>query len=172
MQQATAQAGGSSQGLLAVDRMDRFLGWGALAVLVAMLAAIARGHAHWGEIPLTVWAHLATIGTALALTPVMLWQPRGNQRHRTLGYVWVAAMALTALISLEVKLINHGRFSLIHILSIYTLIQLPLIVLAARAHNIARHRRSIRGMVLGALLIAGFFTFPFDRLLGHWLFGG
>jgi hypothetical protein len=25
-------------------------------------------------------------------------------------------------------------------------------------------------MVLGALLIAGFFTFPFNRLLGHWLF--
>ena len=24
---------------------------------------------------------------------------------------------------------------------------------------------------VGALLIAGFFTFPFHRLLGHWLFG-
>jgi uncharacterized membrane protein len=36
----------------------------------------------------------------------------------------------------------------------------------------ARHRRGIRAMVLGALLIAGFFTFPFDRLLGRWLFGG
>ena len=25
--------------------------------------------------------------------------------------------------------------------------------------------------ITGALLVAGFFTFPFDRLLGHWLFG-
>jgi hypothetical protein len=25
-------------------------------------------------------------------------------------------------------------------------------------------------LATGALLIAGFFTFPFDRLLGHWLF--
>jgi uncharacterized membrane protein len=33
-----------------------------------------------------------------------------------------------------------------------------------------RHRRGVRAMVTGALLIAGFFTFPFDRLLGHWLF--
>ena len=32
------------------------------------------------------------------------------------------------------------------------------------------HRGSVRGMVTGALLVAGFFTFPFDRMLGHWLF--
>lgn len=25
--------------------------------------------------------------------------------------------------------------------------------------------------IIGALLLAGFFTFPFDRLLGRWLFG-
>jgi uncharacterized membrane protein len=35
---------------------------------------------------------------------------------------------------------------------------------------VKRHRRSVRAMVTGALLIAGFFTFPFNRLLGHWLF--
>ena len=35
---------------------------------------------------------------------------------------------------------------------------------------LARHRRSVHGMVIGALLIAGFFTFPFNRLLGAWLF--
>jgi len=29
----------------------------------------------------------------------------------------------------------------------------------------------VRGLIIGALLIAGFFTFPFHRLLGHWLFG-
>jgi uncharacterized membrane protein len=42
---------------------------------------------------------------------------------------------------------------------------------AARTHRYAAHRRAVRGMVTGALLIAGFFTFPFGRLLGHWLFG-
>jgi uncharacterized membrane protein len=29
----------------------------------------------------------------------------------------------------------------------------------------------VRGMVTGALLVAGFFTFPFGRMLGAWLFG-
>ena len=37
---------------------------------------------------------------------------------------------------------------------------------AARTHKVALHRSSVRGMVTGALLIAGFFTFPFGRLLG------
>ncbi len=48
---------------------------------------------------------------------------------------------------------------------------MPLIVWAARNRNIARHRAAVRGMVTGALIIAGVFTFPFGRLLGHWLFG-
>ena len=90
---------------------------------------------------------------------------------RKLGYVWVTAMALAAIITFDMRLINHGRFSIIHILSVWTLIQLPIIVLSARAHNHARHRRSVRGMLIGALLIAGFFTFPFERMLGKWLFG-
>ncbi len=71
----------------------------------------------------------------------------------------------------EIRGLNGGSLSVIHILSAWTLIQVPLIVWAARSHNIARHRAAVRGMVTGALLIAGIFTFPFGRLLGHWLFG-
>ncbi len=156
---------------LAPDRLEKFLGWGAIVLLAAMLAAIARGRPDWAEIPWQVWAHLTAIGTALALSPVMMWNRRGDARHRKLGYVWVTAMALAAIITFDMRLINHGRFSIIHILSVWTLIQLPIIVLSARAHNHARHRRSVRGMLIGALLIAGFFTFPFERMLGKWLFG-
>lgn len=59
---------------------------------------------------------------------------------------------------------------MIHILSVWTVIQVPIIWWTARNHKIARHRSAVRGMVFGALLIAGFFTFPFDRMLGRWLF--
>lgn len=156
---------------LVPDRTERALGWGALLILGATIVAVARGQAEWARIPPVVWLHLATIGTALALTPVMLWQPRGTRRYRQLGYLWVAAMALTALDSLFIRLINRGGFSVIHLLSVWTLIQVPIIVIAARRHNVKRHRGAVRGMVIGALLIAGFFTFPFGRLLGRWLFG-
>ena len=149
---------------------DRLLAALALVLLAFVAAALLRGHADWGRLPGLVWAHLATIALALALTPVMLLRRKGDTRHRVLGYVWVAAMAGTALLSFWMRYTNHGQFSFIHIISAWTLIQVPLIVVRARRHEIRKHRRAVRGMVAGALLVAGFFTFPFDRLLGHWLF--
>jgi uncharacterized membrane protein len=153
------------------DRLERVLGWGSLAMLAILIAALLRGRLEWHAIPRPVWPHLVTIALALGLTPAILWQRRGDARHRVLGYVWVTAMAATALISFAIRMTNHGGLSLIHLLSAWVLIQVPIIVWSARAHNWHRHRQSIRGMVIGALLIAGAFTLPFGRLLGRWLFG-
>lgn len=152
-------------------RLDRILSLGAIILLGATLAAIARGHTQWGLVPGTIWLHLATILTATALTPVMLLRQRGDRRHRRLGMVWVLAMLATAVTSLFIHVSGPGRFSVIHLLSLYTLVQVPIIWRSARTHNVIRHRRSVHGMVIGALLTAGFFTFPFHRLLGTWLFG-
>lgn len=154
----------------AADRFETVLAIGALVLLGAVGIALAKGQADWSRVPAMVWLHLLTIGIALTLTPVMLLRPRGDRRHRQLGYVWVTAMGLTALISFAIRDANNGGFSIIHILSLWTLIQVPLIVWRARQHKVAQHRSAVRGMVFGALLIAGFFTFPFDRMLGHWLF--
>lgn len=156
---------------LAPTAFEKVLAAGALVLLACVIVAVAKGHADWPRVPVLVWAHLGTILVAVALTPVMLLRPRGDRRHRQLGYVWVAAMAATAFVSLFVRVINPGHFSLIHVLSVWTLIQVPLIVVRARRHDWRRHRSAVRGMVTGALLIAGFFTFPFNRLLGMWLFG-
>jgi uncharacterized membrane protein len=156
---------------LAPDTYERVLSVGAVLLMLAVVAALARGRAEWHLVPTTVWLHLVTIMVALALTPVMLLRRRGDPLHRQLGWVWCAAMLLTALLSFLVRNANHGGFSFIHILSAWVLIQVPLIVTAARAHNIRAHRSRVRAMVTGALLVAGFFTFPFNRLLGHWLIG-
>lgn len=156
---------------LAPDRFERLLAGAAALLLAAVLTAIARGADEWGEVPAIVWAHLATIIIALALTPVMLLRRRGDRLHRRLGWVWAAALALTAAISFGIRDLNDGSFSLIHLLSVWTLIQMSIIVWSARTHNVAMHRGAVRGMVTGALLVAGFFTFPFGRLLGGWLLG-
>ncbi len=150
--------------------VDKFLAASAMVLLAAALLAIAKGYGGWQEIPGNVWWHLATILIATALTPVMLLRPRGDRLHRQLGYVWVAAMFVTAAISLDIRLINRGGFSPIHILSLFTMFQAPFIVWRARQHDWVRHRRAVRFMVAGALLAAGFFTFPFGRLMGNWLF--
>ena len=153
------------------DTYEKVLAVGAVLLLVAVVVAIARGRADWAVVPAVVWLHLATIGVALALTPVMMLRPRGDRRHRKIGWVWCGALMLTAIDSLFIRLTNNGGFSIIHILSVWTVIQVPIIVWSARQHQVKRHRAAVRGMVTGALLIAGFFTFPFDRMLGHWLFG-
>lgn len=151
----------------------------ASAVLaLAAVVAVARGRAQWGQVPPLVWGHLGTIVVATLLTPVMLLRRKGDARHRVLGYVWVGAMLLAAATSLffNTRVPNglgvfSGDFSIIHVLSFWVLVQVPLIAARARRHDIIGHERAVRGMVTGALLIAGFFTFPFDRMLGHWLFG-
>ena len=153
---------------LTPDTFERLLAIGSVLLLAAVAVALFKGRAEWGRVPWQVWPHLGTIVVALALTPTMLLRRRGDWLHRLLGKVWVAAMLLTALLSLNLR--TSGQFSIIHILSVWTLIQAPWIWWSARTHNIAKHRGLVRGMVFGALLIAGFFTFPFNRLLGHWLF--
>jgi len=155
----------------APDRLERVLGGLALVMLGFVLAALVRGMDQWARVPMVVWLHLATIMIALVLTPVLLWRPRGTRRHRQLGYAWCAAMLLTAIDSYWVRLTHPGQLSPIHALSLLTVVLVPVLVWSARSHDVYRHRRTVRGLIIGALLIAGFFTFPFDRLLGHWLFG-
>jgi uncharacterized membrane protein len=156
---------------LAADRYERVLAAGAVVLLGVVLVALVRGREHWGAVPGVVWAHLATILVALVLTPVMLLRPRGDTRHRLLGKVWVVAMLLSAVVTFWVRTSHPGHFSIIHVLSLYVLVAAPMVWWTARTHRLAAHRGQVRGMVTGALLIAGFFTLPFGRLLGSWLFG-
>lgn len=156
---------------LTPDRTERVLGVLTLVLLSFVLAALARGAAQWHLLPWTLWLHLTTMILTLALTPAILWMRRGTRRHRQFGYAWVSALGLTAIDSFALRFTNNGGFSVIHIISVVTLCLLPLLVISARRHDHKRHRRTVRGLVIGALLTAGFFTFPFHRLLGDWLFG-
>lgn len=156
---------------LAPDRYERILGIGATLLFAAVVLALWRGRAEFWRVPAEVWVHLATIMVAVALTPVLLLGRRGARGHRVLGTIWVAAMIATAASSFFIRGIGNGGFSFIHLLSVWTLVQVPLLWWFARTHQVARHRSAVRGLVTGALLIAGFFTFPFGRMLGGWLFG-
>jgi uncharacterized membrane protein len=142
----------------------------------AALVAVSKGQGQWGKVPPLVWLHLLTVVTATVLTPIQLLRAKGTANHRVLGYLWAGSMFLTAAISLTFKSgkpdslgVFSGDFSVIHILSVIVLIQVPRLVIAARNHDHAAHERGVRGIVIGALLIAGFFTFAFNRMLGDWL---
>ena len=64
-----------------------------------------------------------------------------------------------------------GPWSPIHLLSIFTLMALPLAVRHARRHDVGRHRKAMMGIFAGALVIAGLFTFWPGRIMHAVVFG-
>jgi uncharacterized membrane protein len=119
-------------------------------------------------IPLHAFAAMA----AFALGVVQLAAPKGTLPHRTVGWVWVALMAAVAISSFWIhglKLL--GPWSPIHLLSIFTLVVLPLAVWRARHHDVAGHRRIMIFTFTGALVVAGLFTFVPGRIMHAVVFG-
>jgi uncharacterized membrane protein len=114
----------------------------------------------------------AAIG-AFALGALQLAAPKGTLPHRTVGWTWVVLMLAVAASSFwihEIRLV--GPFSPIHLLSILTLVTVPLAVLAARRHRVVTHRKAMTSIFLGALVIAGLFTFMPGRIMHQAAFGG
>jgi uncharacterized membrane protein len=119
-------------------------------------------------IPLHAFAAMA----AFALGIVQFAAPKGTLPHRTIGWIWVLLMAAVALSSFWIHTIRLvGPFSPIHLLSIFTLVMLPLAVAHARRHAVERHRRAMLGLFVGALVIAGIFTFLPGRIMHAVVFG-
>ena len=121
--------------------------------------------------PPVIQLHVAAAMTALAIGTVLLIGVKGTRLHRTLGWAWVVAMGTTAISSLFIRAINPGGFSLIHLLSGWTIVALPMAVYAARRHRVAIHRRAMTGMFVGGLIVAGLFTFLPGRLMWAVFFG-
>jgi uncharacterized membrane protein len=121
-----------------------------------------------GTIPLHAFAAMA----AFALGIVQFAAPKGTLPHRTVGWIWVGLMAVVAASSFwihEIRLL--GPWSPIHLLSIFTLIVLPIAVWRARRHRVADHRRIMILIFVGALVIAGLFTFLPGRIMHAVVFG-
>lgn len=169
--QATITPGAQSRKLWGYKPgpMDYVLSAGCVAMLVAMALAIWRGQDQLAQLNFTYPLHFGTLAIALSITPVMLLRAKGDRLHRTLGYIWIAAMVTTAIDTFFIRDINAGGFSLIHLLSVLTLIVCWRIVASARKGDHAAHRKHVLGIVIGALLVAGTFTFMFDRLFARWI---
>jgi len=114
---------------------------------------------------------VAAIG-AFALGLVQLAAPKGTLPHRTVGWIWVALMAIVCVTAFWIhELRLWGPWSPIHLLAIFTLVMLPLAVLHARRHDVARHRKAMIAIFSGALLVAGLFTFVPGRVMYAVVFG-
>jgi uncharacterized membrane protein len=116
--------------------------------------------------------HAFAAMAAFALGVVQLAAPKGTLPHRTLGWIWVCLMVSVALSSFWIHQIRLlGPWSPIHLLSIFTLVTVPLGVWKAHRHEVADHRRIMILIFSGALVIAGLFTLLPGRIMHAVLFG-
>jgi uncharacterized membrane protein len=119
-----------------------------------------------------VQLHAFAAMAAFALGLVQFAAPKGTLPHRTLGWIWVAlmlAVSVSAFFIHEIRL--WGPWSPIHLLAIFTLVMLPIAVMQARRHAVARHRWTMVSIFLGALVIAGLFTLLPGRIMHAVAFG-
>jgi uncharacterized membrane protein len=169
----------------------RFLLWatGISAVLtLAMLAVAAPGgrlldwrhppvRPHAPELwrigtasPAIQW-HMVGVAAALVVGLILLAGVKGRTMHRVLGWTWVVAMGLVAVSSLFIRMVNHGQLSWLHLFTGWTLIALPMGVAFARTHRVRLHARTMTGLFVGGLVVAGLFTVVPGRLMWQVFFG-
>jgi len=165
---------------------SRNAGWVLVAAAAVAIAALfgpqiitiaGKGRLHGPDLalfaaqPMILQLHiLAALGT-VAVGGLIFSMRKGQAFHRTAGWTWVVLMATTAFSSLFIVGLNGDVWSLIHLLSGWVLVTLPLAVYAARKHRVSIHRRAMTGMFVGGSLVAGGFTFLPGRLMWALFFG-
>ncbi len=168
---------GQSPATTATFPARRLLRLAAVAGGVGLALAAASTVAHapdWDLLARQPWViqlHIAAALAALLLGTVQLVGIKGTGLHRLIGWSWVVAMFTVAVSSLFIRQINPGSFSLIHLLSGWTLIALPMALFAVRRGRIASHARGMTWTFIGGLIVAGAFTFLPGRLMWEVFFG-
>ena len=121
------------------------------------------------------YLHLSSLVPAFVIGSYLLLNRKGTPAHRLLGKIYMGLMLFTAIITLFMealvgpKFLNH--FGFLHLLSLFVLYTVPTSYRAIRVGNIKLHKRTMVGLYVGALLVAGAFTLSPGRLIHTWLFG-
>jgi uncharacterized membrane protein len=122
--------------------------------------------------PTAIQIHAFAAMSAFIIGHVQLYRTKGTPSHRATGYVWVTIMVVVAASGFWIHEIRlWGPWSPIHLLSIFTLVMLPVGVWYARRHVIVGHQWTMISIFAGALVIAGIFTFVPGRIMHAVVFG-
>jgi uncharacterized membrane protein len=123
------------------------------------------------EAGFAIQLHVAGATLALLVGTMLLAGRKGSGLHKLLGWSWVIAMAVVAASSFFIQVLQHGHLTLLHLLSGWVLMALPFAIIAVRRGNVRAHRRTMTGMFIGGLLVAGLFSFAPGRLMFQIFFG-
>ena len=117
--------------------------------------------------------HAVAALLAFGIGIVQLIARKGSKQHRTLGYIWAAAMMTVAITSFWIHEIRQfGDYSLIHVLSVIVIVSVPMALAAARSGQVNRHKKIMLSMFFFALITAGAFTLLPGRIMYRVFLGG
>ena len=118
-----------------------------------------------------VQAHVGAAVAALLIGGGLMLGVKGRRLHRVFGWACAALVMIAAFSSMFIRSVNGDALSLIHGLSAWTMLTLPLAVLAARRRNVQRHRKMMHSLFYGGLVLAGLFAFVPGRTMHNVFFG-
>ena len=172
-------------------RRTGFLPWFALSmVAAAIILSLAMGSS-WGRrlglaeqarphapdlallasLSTPIKIHLATALGALVLGAILMVVRKGRTFHRAAGWVWVSLVSATAGATLFITSLTPGSWSFIHLFTGWTLIALPVAVIAAKRRKVSAHRRTMMGLFYGAFAINLVIAFIPGRAMWRMFFG-
>lgn len=126
---------------------------------------------HFVDLPPAVQIHIVTAVSALVLGILMFVRRKGTRSHKIIGKLFLALMLVTATSAIFIRYINNGSFSWIHIFVPVTFFAAWETVHYIRKGNIKGHKRAVKGLFFGALLIPGFLSFLPGRTMWVLVFG-
>ena len=96
--------------------------------------------------------HLAAVVPAVVIGALQLAAKKGTRPHKTLGWIWVAAMLIATLSSFWIMELRKGAgFSLVHLLSVWVLIAMTIALWSIRRGNVRRHQNFMVGTMIGVV---------------------
>lgn len=119
--------------------------------------------------------HLATVVPCFFLGIIIFLIKKGTKIHRSCGALYMGLMMITAIITLFMqaqvgpRFLNH--FGWIHSFSFLTIYSVPTALIAVRRGQIKKHKYKMISLYIGAIMIAGGFTFVPGRYLYQLFFG-
>jgi uncharacterized membrane protein len=114
--------------------------------------------------------HLAAVAPAVVLGVTQMLMPKGTRLHKRLGWLWVLSMPVVAVSSFWIFEIRKGAgFSVIHLLSAWTLVAMSAAIWHIRRGNVRAHKRFMIGTLLG-LAGAGLGALAPGRFVSQLLF--
>ncbi len=122
-----------------------------------------------------MYIHLLTVVPCVFIGAYLLFTKKGGNIHRLLGKIYMSLMVLTAIVALFMearvgpKFLDH--FGWVHLFCLLVLWTVPTALMAIRKGKVKVHRGKMIRLYIGAIIIAGGFTFAPGRYLYQLFFG-